>query len=281
MKKIAAFILAAIMLFIACSCSQTSAQNVTPEETGIETSSITVPEGETVYTTYEEAQKALEEKIISGEQNPVIYTTSDIDEDFIYTTYGQDENEKIIKTSKDSLSDLLYVDSQYMFSDKTLTEEGYIKWDISILNYFKPEDKAKIDDVVTDIVSSVTGNSDKEKIYSLTALVEGYFEYDTSVNSFGNAIQTKQGDCAHYSELFYLCAKELGYDCRILAGKSGEYGHVWNLIEVGSKWYYVDATPVAIYPFGQATFDTLKSGRTLDSRYADLNRLYDISENNL
>ena len=52
------------------------------------------------------------------------------------------------------------------------------------------------------------------------------------------------GNCVHFSALFALLLGHLGYDARMITGafinKSGPVAHTWNLVLVGSRYYWFD-----------------------------------------
>lgn len=68
----------------------------------------------------------------------------------------------------------------------------------------------------------------------------------------------RRGVCMHYAELFNAFCQYLGYEAAIITGYSsyqgiedGKYGHSWNAIKVGKKWYLFDPTWAAGYRQGQ------------------------------
>ena len=58
----------------------------------------------------------------------------------------------------------------------------------------------------------------------------------------------KNGVCQHYAELFARLSKHAGLKAYVVngytqsKGKVDDLSHAWNIIKVGSKWYFIDAT---------------------------------------
>lgn len=48
--------------------------------------------------------------------------------------------------------------------------------------------------------------------------------------------------CQGYATLLYRLLLQAGIDCRIVAGLGGGGAHGWNIIQMGNKYYYADAT---------------------------------------
>ena len=66
--------------------------------------------------------------------------------------------------------------------------------------------------------------------------------YDKIVHSAYSALCTEGGVtvCQGYAEAYWLIAKELGLDCRIIC--SDDLCHAWNMVKVNGSWYQVDVT---------------------------------------
>ncbi len=48
--------------------------------------------------------------------------------------------------------------------------------------------------------------------------------------------------CQGYAGLFYRLALSLGIDCRVITGQSRGENHAWNIVKLGGRYYYLDAT---------------------------------------
>jgi hypothetical protein len=68
------------------------------------------------------------------------------------------------------------------------------------------------------------------------------YDYYLENDSVYDALQYETGTCAAYAGLYYLIAREMGLPCKIAFGAAGDGDHVWNLVRLNKKWYYVDAT---------------------------------------
>ncbi len=59
------------------------------------------------------------------------------------------------------------------------------------------------------------------------------------------ALVNKTAVCEGYAVLFYRLAEECGLDARVVTGSGGntrDINHAWNIVKIGSNYYYVDAT---------------------------------------
>lgn len=48
--------------------------------------------------------------------------------------------------------------------------------------------------------------------------------------------------CQGYATLFYRLARECGLDARVITGTSRNQNHAWNIVKIGSYYYYLDST---------------------------------------
>ncbi|MBO4862804.1 MAG: leucine-rich repeat protein [Eubacterium sp.] len=115
---------------------------------------------------------------------------------------------------------------------------------------FKSEAKTVMDSLKLD------GLTDYEKVCKIYTYIADNVTYDKDSESNCKdkikqsayaALVNKKAVCQGYASLFYYMANEAGVDCRILKGDSKNLDgknehHAWNLIKVGSKYYYMDVT---------------------------------------
>ena len=63
-----------------------------------------------------------------------------------------------------------------------------------------------------------------------------------------NIINTRNGVCSDYAELFTTLARSIGIACKTVGGYALDPingflgGHAWNEVEINGKWYGVDPT---------------------------------------
>jgi transglutaminase/protease-like cytokinesis protein 3 len=62
--------------------------------------------------------------------------------------------------------------------------------------------------------------------------------------SYG-ALVKRQAICGGISSAYFLAAKAVGLKCITITGTLNSKPHAWNMVCVGSYWYYVDATNIA------------------------------------
>lgn len=110
------------------------------------------------------------------------------------------------------------------------------------------EQEAELDKKVAEILAelNVASASDYEKIkavhdyvienveYYLADDMIYYTAYNTGVN--GKAV------CQGYSLLMYRLLSELGINVRCIPGSAAGGSHMWNMVELYGKYYYIDAT---------------------------------------
>jgi hypothetical protein len=114
--------------------------------------------------------------------------------------------------------------------------------------------KAKADEVLSDL--DLANKSEYEKVQAIYSYIIRNVEYDyknldnpdySLKQSAYAALVNKTAVCQGYSSLFYYMALSAGLDSRIVVGKSvnakgGIEAHAWNVVKIGSSYYYVDST---------------------------------------
>lgn len=71
--------------------------------------------------------------------------------------------------------------------------------------------------------------------------VESEEEGTTKDNAIG-ALLYGEAECDGYSDAFYLVGTLAGLNIGFQCGQAGDDLHLWNLIDIGGKWYHVDLT---------------------------------------
>ena len=119
--------------------------------------------------------------------------------------------------------------------------------------YDTAEQQAEMDEAVADLLDELNldGLTDYEKIrgvydYMTENIVydyenlnnEEYFLQYTAYAALINGTSVCQG----YANLFYRLMLELDVDNRIIVGEVPGGGHAWNIVELGDRYYLLDAT---------------------------------------
>lgn len=88
-------------------------------------------------------------------------------------------------------------------------------------------------------------------------LVNGSSAYGTlRQNIVREAINRKKGICQHYAQLFNALLKRAGYESYVIEGYTRQgstddpYGHAWNAVKTGGKWFLYDPTWASGYVTG-------------------------------
>ncbi|WP_195574237.1 transglutaminase domain-containing protein [Paenibacillus sp. 1001270B_150601_E10] len=86
--------------------------------------------------------------------------------------------------------------------------------------------------------------SDYEKIKTLHDYVVKNVAYDESMKHLTayEALTVKQTVCQGYALLLQALLEEAGIPSMIVEGEAGGTLHAWNMVQLGGKWYHVDAT---------------------------------------
>lgn len=140
------------------------------------------------------------------------------------------------------------------------TANGY---DYFVMNYelqyyTSAEQEAQMDEAVPELLSelNLAGKSDYEKVKAVYDWLCLNVKYDyTNLNnpsytlkySGYAALVNRTAVCQGYAVLFYRLMLELGIDCRAIGGTGNGGDHSWNIVELGDKYYNLDATWDAEY----------------------------------
>lgn len=133
---------------------------------------------------------------------------------------------------------LAFDDGRFDFHEEEHTVSRYLwlSYDLS-----KVQDK-KLDDKIASILKSLKldKKSDYDKVKAIHDYVIKNANYGGSnhtLNAYGVLID-KKGVCQSYALAAYRLFNDAGIECKMIGANT----HVWNLVKVDGKWYYIDLT---------------------------------------
>ena len=147
------------------------------------------------------------------------------------------------------ISDYEYDGISASLSDTDLTVYAHIKYNCEYYGGDYDELEQAVDAVASQASSSWSDFRKALFIHDYLATNCQYSRgcargetYDKIVHSAYSALCTEGGVtvCQGYAEAYWLIAKELGLDCRIIC--SDDLCHAWNMVKVNGSWYQVDVT---------------------------------------
>lgn len=101
---------------------------------------------------------------------------------------------------------------------------------------------AEIDKATEEILLYISPDmSDFEKVMTVHDYMVMNYVYDIEdMDQTYLILLDRVGVCAAYAEAFQHVMNVLGIECTLV--KSGEMGHIWNMVKVDGFWYHVDVT---------------------------------------
>ena len=85
-----------------------------------------------------------------------------------------------------------------------------------------------------------------KKIHDYVCKLITYKDDYKKCSSMYSALKTGKGLCNSYALCMYKLLTEAGVPCKFVGGTAGtgrdSGGHAWNIVKLGGKWYYLDAT---------------------------------------
>lgn len=119
------------------------------------------------------------------------------------------------------------------------------------------EVKKRISQALSKILKPSMNDHQKEKV--IHDWIVTHVAYDTRVVSHSAYDGLVNGTtvCQGYALITYEMMKQAGIPVRIVEGSSRGIAHTWNLVQIGGKWYHLDATwddPTPDTP-GSAVYD--------------------------
>lgn len=131
---------------------------------------------------------------------------------------------------------------------------------------------------------NLSSKSKVEKIRAIHNYIIETVTYDLSLknySAYAGLVNSKHSTvCQGYALIFYKMCTEAGIPCRALTGygyysNGSRIKHAWNIVKIGSKWYYVDTTwddtDMGIRPYVYTYFligsDKMMKNHSLDADY--------------
>ena len=129
------------------------------------------------------------------------------------------------------------------------SQDGKIILYYTMTYYSSAEDEKAVSEALKGVEAELdcNGRSDYEKICRAYDFVTSYVSYaeeyeDERIFTAYGALVDRSCVCQGYTLLLYRILKDLGVDCRILSGTSGEERHTWNIVRIGDKYFFLDPT---------------------------------------
>lgn len=124
--------------------------------------------------------------------------------------------------------------------------------------YTTAQQEAEVDAAAEQLLTSLDleGKSDYEKVRAVYQWMCGNIEYDydnlydeTYMLKYSAyaALINRTAVCQGYASLLYRLCLEMDIDCRVIVGEGNGGAHAWNIVELGGKYYNLDATWDASY----------------------------------
>ena len=143
---------------------------------------------------------------------------------------------------------------------------------------------------------NLNGKSRVEKLRLIHNYIAENISYDNSLSRFtaydGLVSSEHTTVCQGYALLYYKMCTDVGIPCRFLGGYGITGGkrilHAWNMVKIGSKWYYVDVTwddtdrsfKPYVYEYFLVGSSKMAMDHTLDSEYltSSFKKKYPVSK---
>lgn len=237
-----------------------------------------VPESAYETTLSDLGEEVREEMQDRDEQFDIYYKVDKDDAWFVDFTGNSDNVEeyrlKFSQFNQQLLEEYVFVESEdptagdylrYSWKAYVSSYDGYITGNYAYLKlvyvfsyYTTKSQEAAMDNAVEDVIDdfSFTATTTERKkadvIYDyITENVT--YDYDnlndasyTLKFSAYAALINKTAVCEGYAVLFYRLAEECGLDARVITGSGTtnprDVNHAWNIVKIGSYYYYLDAT---------------------------------------
>jgi len=136
-------------------------------------------------------------------------------------------------------------DSDYVsLGDHYLYKFSYGRNDNSIGYYGTYEEIQNGRAQLSQIASAWRGLSEYQKTKNIYDWVCNNLSYDYSLTnrSIGDVLNGRQVVCDGYAQTFQILAEEAGLQSRLLLGYLDGGYHIWNAVNIGGRWYFVDTT---------------------------------------
>ncbi len=204
------------------------------------------------YDTVAQTAEYVREKLENREDVITVgIKTKSVSEELAYTVFEEALDHTGVPTEGDYIR-LQYGGWSANVSWYTIEETNYVTLTYTITYFTTAEQEEELDAAVEELLNELDlyDEDDYHKI-------EGVYDYicDNVVYDFGNledesymlkytayaALMNETSVCQGYANLFYRLALELGVDTRSITGDAGG-PHSWNIVQLNSLYYNVDAT---------------------------------------
>lgn len=177
-------------------------------------------------------------------------------------------------------------------------EYFYYKFPLYFLYYTTRDQEnvldARIDEVIEDFGFDAY-STQKEKSDAIYEFITDNVEYDhENLNDDSHTLKytayaaliNGTAVCQGYATLYYRLARECGLETRVITGTSRGENHAWNIVKIGSEYYYLDST----WDAGETKYDyylkgsiNFTSDHTPEDRYleTEFTQKYPISETDI
>ncbi|MBW7456854.1 transglutaminase domain-containing protein [Paenibacillus sepulcri] len=137
-----------------------------------------------------------------------------------------------------------YIVDSYLYAVHTWGGDANIK--LTVKYRETPEQKLIVQEKVRDLLPDIIqpSMSQREKVKAIHDWIVLHLAYDESLQRYTayEALEYGQAVCQGYALLLYRMLSSAGIESRMIEGKVGEISHVWNLVNIDSDWYHLDAT---------------------------------------
>ena len=197
-----------------------------------------------------------------------------------------------VPTEGDYLGNAWY---EVVYDVSSETVDGVTRYVFTYIpSYFTTsEQEGEVDAAVAALLAelSLDGKTDYEKVRGAYNWVCDNVDYD-----YGNledstyllkhsayaALIDRKAVCQGYAVLLYRLLLELGVDCRVISGYSGDERHAWNIIGLDGAYYNADPTwdeGLSVFPRYFLCMESNFPGHTRDSEFdtPDFHAAYPMS----
>ncbi len=270
MKRIKFLLLAMVLIFTLCACSEDNSnykEAVITEEKGYnEKSAVTIPYEKVVFVTVSPANdnickgKKSYDTLTEKQKNHYRYMkvmVEDFTEGFVSLGYYYTDFYKDISVAFHALMndypEYYWMPSSYYVS--TVHEKGSIAFrrnhndDKFVFTKKKVEQQEQ---EFIEVINEITGKALKEtSIYNKAKTLHDELckranyatdSNDKEIYSAYGALLNGQAVCEGYARAFQLLCNYAGIENTLVSGTSKGVGHLWNMVKTEDGWYHIDCT---------------------------------------
>lgn len=198
------------------------------------------------------AQIVNEQGVARNKDFTVTFSGTDAEWDYLMEDYFRLYYYDLVKNDDPNTSD----DADYLFGNidpskesLTVTSNDDLRFRIT---YFETKDQSQyVNEIVPQILDElgVASMSNYDKVKTIYDYVCKLIKYKNDVkncSSAYSAFKNGTGLCNSYALCMCKLLTEAGVPCKFIGGTAGTGrdadGHAWNIVMLGNKWYYLDAT---------------------------------------